>query len=156
MQPVADVKLTYRDLAQKNVGSCAGSLALLVTADAGAAQKELDPYVATRLERSRTAQTLIDVNRLFEAGDVTTALQRLRQQEDNLAKTEALARRAPPRPSPAMHTRSIDDDLKQQRVAVSNASNGIAPPKSPAPAPSSRAGKASRKENEAEKLDFWR
>ncbi len=156
VQPVVDVKLTYRDLAQKNVGSCAGALAVVVTADAGTAQKDLDPYVATRLERSRTAQTLSEVNRLFEAGQVNAALLRLKQQDDNLAKTEALARRAPPRPSPAMHTRSIEEDLKQQRVAVSNASNGIAPPKAPAPAPSSHAGKASRKENELEKLDFWK
>ncbi len=155
VQPVVDVKLTYRDLGSEAVGGCGGALAVRVVDDVAAAQADLDPYVATRLERSRTAQTLIEVNRLFEAGQVDAALSRLKQQEDNLARTEALARRAPPRPA-ALHSRPYEEDLKKQRVAMQNAGSGIAPIAAPAPAPSSRAGKASRKENEVEKLDFWK
>jgi Ca-activated chloride channel homolog len=155
VQPVVDVKLTYRDLANKSVGTCAGSLAVIVTPDTGAAQKDLDPYVATRLERSRTAATLSEVNSLFEAGQVAAALQRLKQQTDNLDRTEALARRAPKRPAP-QNTRGLDEDLQQQRTAVQHASNYFDPAKGPAPAATTSAGKATRKENEAEKFDLWK
>ncbi|HVJ94536.1 MAG TPA: VWA domain-containing protein, partial [Labilithrix sp.] len=65
-QPVADVKLAFRDLVKKSDGSCGGNLTVGVKD--GAAQEELDPFVAARLERSRTAQTLTEANRLFEAG----------------------------------------------------------------------------------------
>src|SRR5262249_59285645 len=79
VQPVVDVKLAYRDLVQKTDGSCAGALALMVTSDAATVQKDLDPFVAARLERSRTAQTLTEANLLFQQGRVAEAQDRLRK-----------------------------------------------------------------------------
>jgi Ca-activated chloride channel family protein len=155
-EPICDLRLSFRDLVRRGDGSLTGALALVVTSDSSAVQKDLDPFVATRLERSRTAQTLSEVNRLFEDGRVAEALARLKQQEANLARTEALARRAP---APAMHkdkSNGVVDDLERQRGAVARAATNIAPPAAPTVAPASHAGKAGRKENEATSLDLRR
>jgi Ca-activated chloride channel family protein len=157
--PIADLRLSYRDLVRHADGAVAGSLALVVTTDSSAVQRDLDPFVATRLERSRTAQTLSEVNRLFEAGQVDAALARLRQQQENLKRTEAITRRAPrPTPSPSRNKIDFNDpfetDLGKQRDAVNRAADNIAPPAAPTVAPSSHAGKAGRKENEERSFDL--
>ena len=159
VQPVADVRLTYRDLVSKGDGGCEGKLAVMVSSDPNEVQKDLDPFVATRLERSRTAQTLSEVNRLFEDGKVKEALDRLKKQEDNVAKTEALTRAAPrmARPAPPMHNApkpDFDDDLSRQRDTLNKAAANIAPASAPTTAPSSSAGKWGRKENAARSLEL--
>ncbi len=178
MQPVADVKLSYRDLVRKSDGSAVGALALMVTND-GTAETDIDPFVAARIERSKTAQTLTDVNSLFEQGRVVEARARLAAQDKELAKSEvssqavAKARRVAPAP---INARSFDDDFSQQRAAVAQAEAIFAPPPqaatgalgasnrgvapgggAAAPAPEkrdTREGKAARKTNQANASDF--
>ncbi len=180
MQPVVDVKLAYRDLLQKTDGACSGSLALAVTDDA-AAPKDLDPFVAARLERSRTAQTLTDANLLFEQGHITEARARLRSQREELDKTKAVAHAsvaARPSPKPLLG-RTLDDDIgsQQRAVAQAEASFAVPPPRATAtagggfagapspfagpppataaaPSPVSREGKAARKDNQQNASDL--
>ena len=129
LQPVVDVKLAYRDLVQKSDGSCAGALAVAVTDDASA-QKDLDPFVAARLERSRTAQTLTDANLLFEQGRIAEARARLRGQREELEKTKLTARAsATARPvTNPFRGRSLDDDFGAQQQAVAQAEANFATP----------------------------
>ena len=131
MQPVADVKLTYRDLVQKSDGAAVGALALMVTTD-GAAQTDLDPFVAARLERSKTAQTLTEANLLFENGRGAEARDKLAAQSKELAKSEVVARSFAARNRPAAaaprNSRGVDDDFNQQRAAVAQAEASFAPP----------------------------
>ena len=168
--PVAGLKLSYRDLVERTNGNCEGDLALLVTSD-GSAQKDLDPFVATRLERSKTAQTLTEANDLFEQGRVAEAKAKLAAQDQELQKTEVTATRAvghaAPRPKAL---RSVDDDFAEQRQAVaaaeSNFGNAAPPPATAAPAggavvnaaPASpaqvRAGKAGVRENQEKASAF--
>src|SRR5262249_1649967 len=98
--------------------------------------------VATRFERSRTAQTLAQVNDLFAQGQVNAALGLLKQQQGNLERASALAHKAP-RPSP-----KLDKDIRAQQQAVDRASV------QPSAAPSSREGKTRSKKIEEENLDF--
>jgi Ca-activated chloride channel family protein len=134
VQPVADMKLTFRDLLQRSDSSAAGSLALVVKGD-GTAQKELDPFVAARLERSRTAQTLTEANILFEQGRGDEARRKLALQAQSLKKAEAeasaLARRAPvAKPKAA---KSLDKDFGDQIAALDEADRGFAQPPPNAP-----------------------
>jgi Ca-activated chloride channel family protein len=145
VQPIADVKLTYKDLLRHDAGSCDGKLALTVSSDSNAVQRDLDPIVATRFERSRTAQTLSEVNDLFSRGNTGAALSLLQRQRANLERTEALARNAKT-PAP----RAVARDLEAQKDAVAQA----AP--SAAAAPSSDVGKTLRKKNEERSLDLRR
>jgi Ca-activated chloride channel homolog len=136
IQPVAAVKLAYRDFISKSDGSCSGSLAVNVTPD----QKlvaDLDPFVAARLERSKTAQTLTEANLLFAQGRLDEARERLLRQEDSLAKTAAVARHAAP------DNKALDKDFDQQWRVVKKAEKGFAPApppprEPPKPAPASR------------------
>jgi Ca-activated chloride channel family protein len=176
LQPVVDVKLAYRDLLQKTDGTCSGSLAALVTDDASA-QTDLDPFVAARLERSRTAQTLTDANLLFEQGRVAEARTRLRAQKDELDRTKVVARAAAtarPVANP-FNGRSFDDDFGAQQQAVAQAEASFAAPPAakvaggaggfanaapnapfaaPPPAADSREGKAARKDNQQRATDL--
>ncbi|MEO8877224.1 MAG: VWA domain-containing protein, partial [Polyangiaceae bacterium] len=75
-QPVASVKLTYRDLVRQDDGAAFGQLAVLrdseiTTPDA------VDPFVEARLERSKTASTLTEANTLFEQGHIAEANKKL-------------------------------------------------------------------------------
>jgi Ca-activated chloride channel family protein len=145
-EDIADVKLTYNDLVRREASACDGKLALVVSSDPSAVQNDMDPVVATRFERSRTAQTLTTVNDLFAQGNVTAALNLLQQQQGNLERAQALAHRPAPRPAPPRIVR----DLKEQQEAVSRASL------QPSAAPSSHVGKARSKKNEEESFDFRR
>jgi Ca-activated chloride channel family protein len=130
-QPVADVKLAYRDLVKKSDGNCGGNLSLAIRSD-GSEQKELDPFVAARVERSRTASTLTEANKLFEAGRVTEARQKLATRTNELKKTEneslAFARNAPADAAPRRAAKSLDRDFEDQLGAVAQADRNFAPP----------------------------
>jgi Ca-activated chloride channel family protein len=141
-QPVADVKLAYRDLVKKTDGSCGGNLAVAIRSD-GAEQRELDPFVAARLERSRTAQTLTDVNKLFESGRVDEARAKLAARKVELQKTESqsLAFAAKkPSAAPRRSAKSLDRDFEDQLGAVAQADRSFAPP--PAARPAGGTGRA--------------
>ncbi len=172
VQPVASVKLNYRDLVQKSDGSCRGDLALLVTSD-GSAQKELDPFVATRLERSRTAETLTEANQLFEQGRVNEARDKLARREEELKATGTTARAAAKTARPLAVGRGdafdVDKDFDRQSAAVAQAESSFAAPPpaatpaagaGAAPAPAriapqdSRAGKAGVRANQANAVDL--
>ncbi len=159
-RPVAEVKLAYRDLVKKSEGACHGALALGVRTD-GTEQKELDPFVAARLERSRTAQTLTDANRLFEAGRVAEARARLVQRKEDLTRTQdrALALAATrPSAAPRHAGKALDRDFDEQIGAVAKAEAQFAQaPPAPvsaapgggfAPAPPSQEGKAQIRANQ--------
>ena len=129
-QSVADVKLAYRDLVKKTDGSSGGNLAVAVRGD-GSEQRELDPFVAARVERSRTASTLTEANKLFELGRTGEARAKLATRQAELKKTEneSLALAAT-RPSfaPRRANRSLDKDFEEQIGAVAQAERSFAPP----------------------------
>lgn len=133
-QPVADLKLGFRDLVKKSDGSCSGSLSLAVKSD-GSEQKDLDPFVAARLERSRTAQTLTEANKLFESGRVSEARAKLAGRRGELKKSEesalALAA-ASPSAAPRRSARALDRDFGDQTAAVAQAEANFAAPPQPA------------------------
>jgi Ca-activated chloride channel homolog len=183
VQPVASLKLAYRDLLQRTNGSCEGDLALLVTSD-GSAQKDLDPFVSTRLQRSRTSQTLTEANLLFEQGRGGEAREKLARQEQELRATgDVASRAAKAAPKPMRlggRAFDVDRDFERQLAAVSQAESsfGGGPAKgaasatggaggsapgvanaapvtaSPPPAASSREGKSGVRSNQQNASDF--
>ncbi len=171
-QPVADVKLAYRDLVKRSDGAASGTLALAVKND-GSEQKDMDPFVAARIERSRTAQTLTEANKLFEAGRVDEARQKLALRKADLKKSGDQAGRlaaAAPFAAPKRAAKSIDRDFADQSAAVAQAEasfGNAAPATRPfattaprgatggfAPPPPSREGKAQVRENQQAASDF--
>jgi len=126
--PIANVKLAYADLVKRTPGHCEGDLSLLVTNDASA-QTEIDPFVAARVERSRTAQTLTDANKLFEQGRIVEAQDKLAKQEAELRATGSAARasaKAARRPSGlASSANSLDRDFERQIAAVAAAESNF-------------------------------
>ncbi len=169
-QKVAHVRLAYKDLGKRNDALCEGSLALKVTDD-DHAQKELDPFVSARLERSRTAQTLTEANKLFEGGRVDEARARLDTRRQELAVREkhavALAKTDAFAAGPAKNTRPVDRDFEEQQAVVAQADKGFAQPQAaakpspfggaggapagppPAPAQSSADGKSAVRQNQS-------
>ena len=139
---IADVKLAYRDLVKKSDGSFGGSLGIAVKGD-GSEQRDLDPFVAARVERSRTASTLTEANRLFEAGRTGEARAKLAAREEELKKSEtgALALNAAGHSSaPKRAAKSLDRDFEDQRGAVASADKSFAQPP-PAARPSDAFGR---------------
>ena len=129
-QAVADVRLAYRDLVKKSDGSCGGNLSLAIRSD-GTEQRELDPFVAARVERSRTASTLTEANKLFEAGRIGEARAKLATRSTELKKTESdsLAfAKAAPSTAPRRAAKSLDRDFEDQLGAVASADRNFAPP----------------------------
>jgi Ca-activated chloride channel family protein len=170
-QPVADLKLAFRDLIKKSDGSCNASLAFVVKDD-GSEQKEIDPFVAARLERSRTATTLTEANKLFEAGRVGEARAKLAARKDDLKRTESSALAAASAPpttaAPRRASRSLDTDFADQSAAVAEAEQNFAAPSgaaaagfgsgrgrfAPPPPQDSREGKAQVRANQQKASDF--
>jgi hypothetical protein len=115
---------------KKSDGACAGSLALAITQDG--TDKELDPFVAARLERSRTAQTLTDANKLFEAGRVGEARAKLATRQEDLKKNSdvalALAAAQPQTAAPRRASKALDRDFGDQAAAIAQAEQQFAPP----------------------------
>jgi Ca-activated chloride channel family protein len=160
-EPVARLGLAYRDVARRDEGRCAGTLAVDVRSD-GTAQRELDPFVSARVERSRTARALTEANDLFEKGrgkDASEALAR-RQRELSAAGPAAVAAAtAMPQASRAF-ARPVDKDFDDQSAAIAQAQAGFAPSASangqpgqspPAAAP---AAKSAVRHNQANATDL--
>jgi Ca-activated chloride channel family protein len=163
-QAVADLKLGFRDLVKKSDGSCTGNLTLAVKDD-GSEQKDLDPFVAARLERSRTAQTLTEANKLFEQGRVGDARAKLATRSTELKATEARALALAPTTAAPKKARALDRDFNEQSDALASAEREFAKPPpahasggsvgvAAAPAPASREGKAQVRSNQARAFDF--
>jgi Ca-activated chloride channel family protein len=141
-QSIADVKLAFRDLVKKSDASCNGSLVLAVKSD-GSEQKDMDPFVAARLERSRTAQTLTEANKLFEAGRGDEARAKLASRKSDLAKAKtgalalATATASPSNPfaaAPPRAAKPLARDFDDQSAAVAQAEANFAPTPQAAPA----------------------
>jgi Ca-activated chloride channel family protein len=165
-QPVASVHLADRDLVKRAEGNCGGELALRVVSD-GSAQADLDPFVAARLERSRTAQSLTEANLLFEQGRVDEARARLASQGDELKKERVVAMHAMPKVSTFGHKggAGLGDDFDKQAAALeqAQANFGPAPTTASAPfgggapanaAPDSRQGKQQVRTNQQNATDL--
>ncbi|MBX3188992.1 MAG: VWA domain-containing protein [Labilithrix sp.] len=169
---IADVKLTYRDLVKKADATSTGTLALDVKSD-GSEQRDLDPFVAARVERSRTAATLTEANKLFESGRVAEARAKLATRKVELKKTEEgalAAASSQPFAAPRRAARSLDRDFSDQALAVAEAERNFAPAPpaaggraepfasrpAAAPAATTREGKASVRLNQqsASELGF--
>jgi len=165
-QPVADVKLAYRDLVKRTDATASGTLAIDVRGD-GAEQKDLDPFVAARVERSRTAQTLTEANRLFETGRIDEARAKLASRTVELKKSGAeslaVAAARPTTAAPRRSAKSLDKDFDDQAGAIAaadrnfasaptggfgRASGGPGNAAPPAAAPATREGKASVRLNQ--------
>jgi Ca-activated chloride channel family protein len=164
-EPVAAVRLAFRDLLQKSDGRCEGELALRVT-DAEHAQTELDPFVAARVARSETAETLTSANKLFEAGRIGEARSVLEKQEAVLhhaAAQASVAARSLPVPADARKSAgAFERDFAGQLDAVATAESNFARPPPPPvagaaparPVQSTREGKAATRQNQAAASDL--
>lgn len=127
--PVAKVDMEFDDLTKGKRGSCRGELGLALTSDASEVG-DLDPGVAGRVERSRTAAALRDANQLFSLGKFEEARGRLRDQRQSLAQAAPKAKAA----APAKLKGELDKDFGAQASALDEAESAFAtPPASPAP-----------------------
>jgi Ca-activated chloride channel family protein len=134
VEPVVAVSLHWHDLVSRVDDGVAGVLSLAVTPPEDA-QADVDPFVAARLERSRTARTLTDANLLFEQGKRDEARRTLEKTADEIqaskAKASAAARHAPPPPKPVAAL-PFKDDFEAQLDAITSARSGFARKPSPA------------------------
>jgi Ca-activated chloride channel family protein len=154
-QPVARLALAYHDVLRRDEEHCEGSLGLEVRSD-GRAQEELDPFVAARVERSRTARALTDANDLFEKGkgDAARAALTRRQHELATAGSAAVAAATAMPIATRGLGRAVDKDIGEQEEALSQAQSGFAAG-APAqgalgqpPAPSTPAAKSAVRRNQ--------
>jgi Ca-activated chloride channel homolog len=158
-QPVARMSLGYRDVLRRQDARCAGSLALDVRDD-GTAQRELDPFVAARVERSRTAHALLEANDLFSQGRGGEARAELARRQAELATTapKAVARAAATSTATAGVTRDVGGDFSDQEHAIAQAQAGLgaAASASPAAGPpaASPAARSALKSNQATATDL--
>jgi Ca-activated chloride channel family protein len=120
--PVAKVSLAYRDLLAREARHDEGDLALVIKSD-GTAQRELDPFVAARVERSRTAETLTAANTLFETGNVEEAEKTLATRANELHMTMGHHSSGFGGPQ----TGRITADLDKQLDVVAEAQTNFAP-----------------------------
>ncbi len=120
---VAKVSLAYRDLLAREDRREEGRLDLVVKSD-GSAQTELDPFVAARVERSRTAQTLTAANKLFEAGKFEEAESTLATRASELH----VSQRHASRPMAKLDADKLGADFTSQIGAVAEAEANFAAP----------------------------
>ncbi len=123
-QPVASVRLTYRDLVRQDAGSAVGQLAVLRDSEI-TAPDAVDPVVEARLERSKTAETLTEANALFETGHIAEANKKLASQADELRATGTLARAAAKAKGDSF-SKPVADDFDKQIAAVATAEQNFA------------------------------
>lgn len=87
------------------------------------ASVEMDPVVATRVQRTETADALRRANELFRKGDLDRARRTIRQEQEKLAKnetkTKARARK--------FDFEDVDDSFGAQKKALDEAREGFQP-----------------------------
>jgi Ca-activated chloride channel family protein len=160
-QPVARLSLAYRDVVRRDDARCAGMLTVDVRSD-GTAQRALDPFVAARVERSRTARALTEANELFEKGkgdDARAALSRRQSELAGAATTAVAAATAMPAPARGV-ARPVDKDFGEQESALAQAQAGFGSGPSASGAPAappaahSPAAKSAVRQNQANAVDL--
>jgi Ca-activated chloride channel family protein len=153
-RPIANVTLTYQDLATREPGECFGELAMqMATSTSEVAQ--LDAIVLGRLSRSETARTLEQANILFAQGRTAEAQATVDAHLENLEKSRKAANalsQAEGFLDP--FGRDLDDDFAEQDSALDEAAAGFGAAAA-APAPTaSRPGRTQVKRN-AEAADAF-
>ncbi|MFO0738335.1 MAG: VWA domain-containing protein [Labilithrix sp.] len=118
-QPVADVKLAYRDLREQRDATFNGTLGVEVKSDGTAT--ELDPFVRARVERSQTARSLAEASDLIASGNADEARRRLSLRTTQLGNAQAVARRAPVTSAAPSRARGFDRDFDDQVAALEEA-----------------------------------
>ena len=150
-RPVANVRMSYQDLALSKPGSCDGELVARLSRDA-AEVSPLDPLVETRLARSETAAALALANEQFAAGDLASARDTLSKNRGRIRSraTEAASR------APAAAAPKVQTEFQQQFDAFDDAERGFGNAAANAPEPTAASetfdGKRQVRAN-ADKLD---
>jgi Ca-activated chloride channel family protein len=139
--PVANVAVRFRDLTPGKLGSTepvesTGLLASRPTDKPG----DPDPFVFARVERSETARTLDEANRLFRSGQVDAARQRLDARRDNLRKKKGGGFKPAPSNDPFSRAGEAKQDFDKQLGILDRASSGFATPPPPTPVTPARPG----------------
>ncbi len=132
--PVANVSVRFRDLTPGKLGSTepvesSGLLAARPSDQPG----DPDPFVFARVERSETARTLDEANRLFRAGQIDAARQRLDARRENLKKRKVGGFKPAPTNDPFSRAGEAKQDFDKQLGILDRASSGFATPPPPAP-----------------------
>jgi Ca-activated chloride channel family protein len=120
--PVAKVAVAYRDLLARADKRDEGELQLFVKSD-GSAQADLDPFVAARVERSRTAQSLTLANDLFKDGKFEEAERTLATRATELHASASRRPMALAKPD----SERLGADFDKQIGAVAEAQTNFAP-----------------------------
>ncbi|PRQ04275.1 von Willebrand factor type A domain protein [Enhygromyxa salina] len=154
-RPIANVTLSYEDLAGAEPGECFGELATQMTA-AAAEVSPLDAIVLSRLTRSETAKTLERANSLFAQGrtaEAQAAVDEHLEQIRSRRKTAGALVKAKEFFDP--FGRDLDDDFAEQAGVLDKANAGFGEAAAaPEPAAASRPGKAQVRRN-AEAADAF-
>lgn len=156
---VASLSLGYRDVLVRKDAVCSGSLALDVRDD-GTAQRDLDPFVAARVERSRTAHALLEADELFSRGHDSEARAELARRRSELATAApvAAAQVTALPPSAKGAAGDVTRDFGAQQAALEHAQAGFGAAASAAPAASpaatTPAGRSALKKNQASATDL--
>lgn len=119
--PVADVRLTYRDLVDGRQSRCEGTLGVVITRDPNGGSP-LDAVVSGRVQRSLTAAALLEANDLFARGRVEEAERRLAVQQKAVAAAATAAAAAGP---PAKRKADVENDFAGQAGSLDGASRGL-------------------------------
>lgn len=153
-RPIANVTLSYQDLATREPGECFGELAMQMATSVNEVA-QLDAIVLGRLSRSETARTLEQANLLFAQGRTAEAQATVNAHLENLEKnrkTASALSQAEDFLDP--FGRNLDDDFAEQDVALDEAAAGFSEAAA-APAPtSSREGKSQVRRNAAKADGF--
>jgi Ca-activated chloride channel family protein len=148
IRPIADVRLSYQDLTTNRRGTCEGSLSQALVADLQELTP-LDPLVASRVERSETARTLLGANALIKEGKSDAARELLNKAK---VKKRKAARRFAQSPfeSATKGSDDLKDDFDRQEQALAAAEAEVAPGPAGKPvAPQSRRAKAAVRTNQS-------
>lgn len=139
---VAEAELTFRDLVKDETDEVSGRLAVRWVDGEGEA---LDPVVAGRLQRSRTADALKEANELFSQGKVDEAKRRLDASRRQLGE----ARKTVKKPASAKDEKTIASDFEDQDDALDGAAQAFEPGEPAAPK-----AKAGAKRSAEDEFDF--
>jgi Ca-activated chloride channel family protein len=151
-RPIANVTLSYQDLALREPGECFGELAMQMATSASEVA-QLDAIVLGRLSRAETVRTLEQANLLFAQGRTAEAQATVDAHLKNLEaqrKTATTLSKAKDFFDP--FNRNLDDDFAEQDVALDEAAAGF---EAAAAAPEPTAAPAGRSQvrKNAEKAD---
>jgi Ca-activated chloride channel family protein len=139
---IADVRLTYRDLAEDRVRSADGELGLLLDPDTTSLPL-LDARVEERLGRKEALDALLAANEDFATGDVASAERRLEEARGRIRRRQTR--------SGASAGSKLDQNFEQQLGALGKASSSFEEAARTAPtasaAPASRSGKKAIRAN---------